>query len=152
MAVNLVLIRTYYVLIRTNVKPYHTRFRTTFQCTSKNPDLRASATQIACLPHFIPTAALRNFLVPAKPKVTLHCFFVFHALHLPACRFLQPSGWANSEFLEVPLRFPENSGLGMRLQPLTKCQRGRNFTQRCRPLSRHLNQTAAFLEVVYPKR
>ncbi len=40
----------------------------------------------------------------------------------------------------------------MRLQPLTEGQRGRNFTQRCRPLSRHLDQTAAFLEVVNPKR
>ena len=28
--------------------------------TSKTPDLRASATRIACLPHFIPTAALHK--------------------------------------------------------------------------------------------
>jgi hypothetical protein len=31
--------------------------------TTKNPDLRASALRLACLPHFIPTAALRKKLL-----------------------------------------------------------------------------------------
>jgi len=38
------------------------------QSTSKNPDLRASAARLACLPLFIPTAALRLKFSSGQPE------------------------------------------------------------------------------------
>jgi hypothetical protein len=49
--------------------------------TSKNPDLRASASRLACLNHFIPTAALLK-KSPAYISTICGAAKFFRALHL----------------------------------------------------------------------